>query len=179
LSAVSTYAEALFEAARERDELEEVLEELEDFEAALEESEELRLFFYGGQIPEREKRRAIDALTEGMSLTTRNFLKVLSDNGREEILEEILVRYEELVKEHLGRVEVEVTTAVELSEDELDLMKERLGNSLEGREVILQTTVDPNILGGAVFRFGGRRVDSSVRGRLEGLREEMLERGVV
>jgi F-type H+-transporting ATPase subunit delta len=179
LSAVSTYAEALFEAARERDELEEVLEEFEDFEAALEESEELRLFFYGGQIPEREKRRAIDALTEGMSLTTRNFLKVLSDNGREEILEEILVRYEELVKEHLGRVEVEVTTAVELSEDELDLMKERLGSSLEGREVILQTTVDPNILGGAVFRFGGRRVDSSVRGRLEGLREEMLERGVV
>jgi F-type H+-transporting ATPase subunit delta len=179
LSAVSTYAEALFEAARERGELEEVLEELEDFEAALEESEELRLFFYGGQIPEREKRRAIDALTEGMSLTTRNFLKVLSDNGREEILEEILVRYEELVKEHLGRVEVEVTTAVELSEDELDLMKERLGSSLEGREVILQTSVDPNILGGAVFRFGGRRVDSSVRGRLEGLREEMLERGVV
>jgi F-type H+-transporting ATPase subunit delta len=179
LSAVSTYAEAPVEAARERDELEEVLEELEDFEAALEESEELRLFFYGGQIPEREKRRAIDALTEGMSLTTRNFLKVLSDNGREEILEEILVRYEELVKEHLGRVEVEVTTAVELSEDELDLMKERLGSSLEGREVILQTTVDPNILGGAVFRFGGRRVDSSVRGRLEGLREEMLERGVV
>jgi F-type H+-transporting ATPase subunit delta len=179
LSAVSTYAEALFEAARERDELEEVLEELEDFEAALEESEELRLFFYGGQIPEREKRRAIDALTEGMSLTTRNFLKVLSDNGREEILEDILVRYEELVKEHLGRVEVEVTTAVELSEDELDLMKERLGSSLEGREVILQTSVDPNILGGAVFRFGGRRVDSSVRGRLEGLREEMLERGVV
>jgi F-type H+-transporting ATPase subunit delta len=43
----------------------------------------------------------------------------------------------------------------------------------------LQTNVDPNILGGAVFRFGGRMVDSSVRGRLEGLREEMLERGVI
>jgi F-type H+-transporting ATPase subunit delta len=68
---------------------------------------------------------------------------------------------------------------VELSEDELDRMKERLGRSLEGREVILQTNVDPNILGGAVFRFGGRMVDSSVRGRLEGLREEMLERGVI
>jgi F-type H+-transporting ATPase subunit delta len=179
LSAVSTYAEALFEAARERDELEEVLEELKDFANALEESEELRLFFYGGQIPEREKRRAIDALTEGMSLSTRNFLKVLSDNGREEILEEVLLRYEELVKEHLGRVEVEVTTAVELTDEELDRMKERLGRSLEGREVTLQTSVDPDVLGGAVFRFGGRMVDSSVRGRLQGLREEMLERGVV
>jgi F-type H+-transporting ATPase subunit delta len=179
LSAVSTYAEALFEAAREREELEGVLEDLKDFVNALDESEELRLFFYGGQVPEREKRRAIDALTEGMTLSTRNFLKVLSDNGREEILEEVLLRYEELVKEHLGRVEVGVTTAVELSQEELDRVKERLGTLLEGREVILHTSVDPNILGGAVFRFGGRMVDSSVRGQLESLREEMLERSVV
>jgi F-type H+-transporting ATPase subunit delta len=178
LSVVSTYAEALFEAARERSELEGVLEDLQEFVDALEESEELRLFFYGGQVPEREKRRAIDALTEGMTLPTRNFLKILSDNGREEILEEVVLRYEELVKEHLGRVEVEVTTAVELSDEELERIRERLGRSLEGREVILQTSVDPNILGGAVFRFGGRMVDSSVRGRLASLREEMLERGV-
>ena len=178
MSAVSTYAEALFEAARERDELEEVIEELKEFETALEESEELRLFYYGSQISERDKRRAIDALTEGMTLTTRNFLKVLSDNGREEIFEEILLRYEELVKEYLGKVEVAVTTAVELSEEQLDRMRERLGRSLEGREVILQTSVDPNILGGAVFRYGGRMIDSSVRGHLASLREEMLERGV-
>ena len=179
MRAVSTYAEALFEAARERDELEEVLDDLKEFVNALEESEELRLFFYGGQIPEREKRRAIDALTEGMALSTRNFLKVLSDNGREEILEEVLLRYEELVKEHLGKVEVEVTTAVELSEEEVGRINERLGRLLEGREVILDTSVDPDILGGAVFRFGGRRVDSSVRGQLLSLREEMLERSVV
>ena len=179
MSAVSTYAEALFEAAREREELGGVLQDLREFVEALHENEELQLFFFGGQIPEREKRRAIDALTEGMTLTTRNFLKVLSDNGREEILEEVLVRYEELVKEHMGRVEVEVTTAVELSEEELGSLKERLGKLLEGREVILHASVDPNILGGAVFRFGGRMVDGSVRGQLESLREEMLERSVV
>ena len=179
MSAVSTYAQALFEAARERDELEGVLEDLKEFVEALHECEELRLFFYGGQVPEREKRRAIDALTEDMALSTTNFLKVLSDNGREEILEEVLLRYEDLVKEHLGRVEVEVTTAVELSEEELDRIKERLGRALEGREVILQPRVDPDLLGGAVFRFGGRMVDGSVRGQLASLREEMLERSVV
>ena len=179
MSAVSTYAEALFEAARERGELEGALDDLKDFVAALEESEELSLFFYGGQIPEREKRRAIDALTEGMALSATNFLKVLSDNGREDILDEVLLRYEELVKEHLGRVEVEVTTAVELSEEERNRIKERLGRLLEGREVILATSVDPDILGGAIFRFGGRMVDSSVRGQLLSLREEMLERSVV
>lgn len=179
MSAASTYAEALFGAARERDELEAVLDNIREFGAALEENEELRLFFYGGQVPEREKRRAIDALTEDMTLSTRNFLKVLLDNGREHILEDVARRYEELVKEHLGRVEVEVTTAVELSEEATNRLKERLQAVLEGREVILQTRVDPDLLGGAVFRFGGQMMDGSIRGRLESLREGMLERSVV
>jgi F-type H+-transporting ATPase subunit delta len=179
LSAASTYAEALFEAARERDELEEVLSDLGEFLSALQESEELRLFFYGRQIPERQKRRAIDGLTEGMKTQATNFLKVLVDNGREEILEEVLGRYEQLVKEHLGRIEVEVTTAVELSEIQLDRLRERLGRTLEGREIILETNVNPDLIGGAVFQFGGRMMDGSIRGRLESLREEMLERSVV
>ena len=179
MSAVSTYAEALFEAARERDELEEVLSDLEEFAAALDESEELRLFYYGGQVPERQKRRAIDGLTEGMTTSTTNFLKVLVDNGREEILDEVLGRYEQLVKEYLGRLEVAVTIAVELSQEQLDGLKERLESVLEGREVILETNVDPELIGGAVFRFGGRMMDGSIRGRLESLREGMLERSVV
>jgi F-type H+-transporting ATPase subunit delta len=179
LSAVSTYAEALFEAAREREELEEVLSDLGEFVDALHDSEELRLFFYGGQIPERQKRRALDGLTEGMKTSTTNFLKVLVDNGREEILEEVLVRYEELVKKHLGKIEVEVTTAVELSEEQRDRLKERLRDVLEGREIILEANVDPDLVGGAVFRYGGRMMDGSIRGRLESLREGMLERSVV
>ena len=179
MSAVSTYAGALFEAARERGELEEVLSDLGEFVAALHDSEELRLFDYGGQVPERQKRRAIDGLTEGMKTSTTNFLKVLVDNGREEILEEVLGRYEQLVKEHLGRIEVGVTTAVELSQEQLDRVKERLGRVLEGKEVVLETNVDPELIGGAVFRFGGRMMDGSIRGRLESLREGMLERSVV
>jgi F-type H+-transporting ATPase subunit delta len=179
LSAVSTYAEALFEASRERDELEEVLSDLGEFVDALHDSEELRLFFYGGQIPERQKRRALDGLTEGMKTPTTNFLKVLVDNGREEILEDVLARYEDLVKEHLGRIEVEVTTAVELSEEQRDRLRERLASVLDGREIILETNVNADLIGGAVFRYGGRMMDGSIRGRLESLREGMLERSVV
>lgn len=179
MSAVSTYAEALFAAAEERGELEEVLEELQDFTAAVRDNEELREFFYSPQINERERRQAIDALTEGMKTSTRNFLKVLSDNGRTESLEDIVRRYEGLVEEHFRRVEVELTTAVELSDSLQSRIKERLGEILEGREVILQTNVNPDLLGGAVFTFGGIMVDSSVRGRLDSLRDTMLERGVV
>jgi F-type H+-transporting ATPase subunit delta len=179
LSAVSTYAEALFEAAREREELEETLENLKEFVSALHESEELREFFYGPQIPESQKRRAIDALTEEMSTSTRNFLKVLTDNGRAEILEDAVVRYEDLVKEHQGKVDVELTTAVELSDEMLDRVKSRLGEILDGREVVLETNVDPDLVGGAVFWIGEKRIDGSVRAQLQGLREKMLERGIV
>ena len=179
MSAVSTYAQALFEAARDRGELEETLGNLKEFLGALDESEELRLFFYGTQIPEHQKRRALDGLTEGMTSSTTNFLKVLTDNDRTEILYEVALRYEELVEEHLGRVEVDLTTAVELSQEELNRVKYRLGRILDGKEVILETHVDPELVGGAVFRFGGRQIDGSVRGQLSSLRETMHERGAV
>jgi F-type H+-transporting ATPase subunit delta len=179
LSAVSTYAEALFGAARERDELEETRDNLQEFVEALGENEELRLFYHGGQIPEQQKRQALDGLTDGMTTSTRNFLKVLIDNDRTEIVDEVLIRFEELVKEHLGRVEVELTTAVELSSEALNRVKYRLGKVLDGKDVVLETKVDPELIGGAVFRFGGQRLDGSVRGQLQTLRERMLERGVV
>jgi F-type H+-transporting ATPase subunit delta len=179
LSAVSTYAHALFEAAHEREELEETLENLKEFVDALHESEELREFFYGVHIPEAQKRRAIDALTEEMTTSTRNFLKVLIDNGRTEIFEDVVPRYEDLVEEYQGKVEVELTTAVELSDEMIDRLKSRLGEILDGREVVLETNVDPDLLGGAIFRVGERQIDRSIRGQLRGLREEMLERGAV
>jgi F-type H+-transporting ATPase subunit delta len=179
LSAVSTYAQALFEAARDRDELEDTLENLEEFLDVLHESEELREFFYGPQLPEGQKRRAIDALTEEMTASTRNFLKVLVDNGRAEIIEDVVPRYEDLVEEYRGKVEVEFTTAVELSDGMLEQVRSRLDEILEGREVILETNVNPNLLGGAVVRVGERQIDRSIQAQLQGLRGEMLERGAV
>lgn len=179
MSAVSAYAQALFEAALGREELEGTLENLKEFVNALDENDELRDFFFGPQIPESQKRRAIDALTEDMTTSTTNFLKVLIDNDRAEILRDTVPRYEDRVREHQGKVEVELTTAVELSEEELDKVRERLGNMLDDRQVELKTNVAPDLLGGAIFRFGERQVDGSIRGQLQGLRNKMLERGVV
>ena len=178
MSAASTYAEALFGAARDRGELEEVRDELEDFLASVQENEELRLFFYSEHIPEGQKRRAVDGLTEGWHDSTRNFLKVLLDNDRTEILGDTVRYYSDLVEDHLGRVEVEMTTAVELDDAALEKIRERLTKILSGKEVILHDSVDPEILGGAVFRFDGNLVDRSVRGQLNLLHDAMLERSV-
>ena len=179
MSAASTYAEALFGAAHDREELEETLENLQEFVNALHENEELRDVFYGVHISETQKRRIIDALTEGMTTSTRNLLKITVDHSREESLEDIVVRYEELVEEHQGKVEVLMTTAVELSQEELDQVKYRLGEILDGQEVVLETHVNPDLVGGAVFTVGEKRIDGSLRGQLQGLREQMLERSVV
>jgi F-type H+-transporting ATPase subunit delta len=118
-------------------------------------------------------------LTEEMTTSTRNFLKLLIDNDRSEILEEVVPRFEDLVREHQGKVEVELTTAIELSDETLDQVKERLGDILHGREVELETNVNPNLVGGAIFRVGETMIDGSVRGQLQSLREKMMERGVV
>lgn len=177
MSAVSTYAKALFDAAHEHEEIEETLDDLKEFVGALHESEELRRFFYGPQISETQKRRAIDALTEEMSDSTTNFLKVLVDNDRVEILEDVVPRYEDLVEEYQGKVEVHLTTAIELSDEMLDRFKSRLGEILDGYEVVLETDVDSDLVGGAIVRVGEMQVDGSVRSQLQGLREKMLERG--
>src|SRR5918997_1844045 len=79
-----------------------------------------------------------------MTLSTRNFLKVLVDNGREHIFDDVVRRFEDLVKEHMGRVEVEVTTAVELSDEAMRRLKERLdfedarGNKVTGLALNLE-----------------------------------------
>ena len=112
-----------------------------------------------------------------MNLSTRNFLKILMDHNRAEIIEDVVPRYENLVEEYQGKVEVELTTAVELSDEMLDRFRSRLGEILDGREVMLEANVNPDLVGGAVVRVGEKQIDGSVRGQLQGLRQQTLERG--
>ena len=138
-----------------------------------------RLFFYGGQVPEREKRRAIDALTEGMSLSTRNFLKVLLGQragGDRRRGDRCATRSSS--RSTLAGSRSRSRPRSSCRRTRWSASRSGSASVLEGREVILETRVDANVLGGAIFRFGGRMVDGSVRGQLASLRDEMLERSV-
>ena len=116
---------------------------------------------------ERQKRRALDGLTEGMKTSTTNFLKVLVDNGRED-LEEVLAGSDRQGAPR--KIEVEVTTAVDLSDDQLDSSKNGSETSSKLRNR-LETNPD---LSGAPSSGSGNRLIS--RGRARSLREGMLER---
>lgn len=101
-----------------------------------------------------------------------NLIRLLVQNGRVGLLPEIAVSYEGLRKDAEGLLDVIVCSAYRLSEDE----KARLALALKqrlGREILLVEKHDPTLIGGVVIRAGDWVIDGSIRGRLQGLANEL------
>jgi F-type H+-transporting ATPase subunit delta len=166
------YANALFEAAQDKGRLEPVREQLAQFVAAEAEVPELRALLRNPEIDPRARAAVLEELLASGDEVLRNFLLVLADKGRAGQLEEIAREFERLIAEHEGIVHAELTTAVELSEDEADKLLSQIEKA-SGRKVEASRSVDPNLIGGIVLKVGSHRLDASVRGRLERLRREL------
>ena len=169
------YAEALLQAARERGRLPAVREEFADFAAVLEQSEELRDFIRNPQVEPRTKRSALEAVLGEADDLFRNFVLLLAEKNRIAEVEEIYDEWERLLAAEERVLEVELTTAIELSEEEEAAIVKQIEEAT-GRRVEATRRVDPNLIGGLVLQVGSRRIDASVRGRLNQLREELLVR---
>ena len=169
------YAEALLAAAGEKGRLAEVREVLADFAAAVESSEELRSFLRNPQIEPHVKRDALAALLADADELVRNFLLLLVEKGRIAEIEEIHSEFERLIAQQARVLELELTTAVELSDEEAAQLVRRIEDAA-GRRVEATRRVDPYIIGGIVVQAGSRRLDASVRGRLIRLRQELTAR---
>jgi F-type H+-transporting ATPase subunit delta len=167
------YASALFEAARERGRLEPVRDELQQVVAAEAEVPELRELLRNPQLDPRARASALEDVLSGGEELLRNFLLVLADKGRTGSLEEIAREFERLIAEHEGIVHAELTTAVELSDEEAQTLLRQIEQA-SGRKVEATRSVDPELIGGIVLQVGSHRLDASVRGRLERLRRELV-----
>ena len=167
------YANALFEAARDQDKLEPVGEQLAQLVEAEGNVPELRELLRNPQLDPRARRAALDDVLAGSDDLLRNFLLVLADKGRAGQLEEIAKEFERLVAEHEGVVHAELTTAVELSDDEAGKLLQQIEQA-SGRKVEASRSVDPDLIGGIVLQVGSHRLDASVRGRLERLRRQLV-----
>ncbi len=167
------YANALFEAARERGRLEPVREELAQVVAAEAEVPELRELLRNPQLDPRARASALEAVLAGGEELLRNFLLVLADKGRTGSLEEIGREFERLIAKHEGIVHAELTTAVELSDEEAQALLRQIEDA-SGHKVEAKRSVDPGLIGGIVLQVGSHRLDASVRGRLERLRRELV-----
>lgn len=170
-----TYAHALFDAALEQDRLDEVREELADFIAAARDVPELDALLRNPELDRHVKAAALADLLADADELARNFVLLLVEKGRGPQLEDIHEEFERLVAAEQGRLEVELTTAVELADDEARAIARQIEQA-SGRAVEVTRKVDPDVIGGIILQAGSQRVDASVRGRLERLRQDLLTR---
>ena len=166
------YAEALYEAARDKDRLDQVRQEFEDFAAAVEESADLRRFLRNPQVELRTKRSALEDLLEGADELFVNFARLLVEKHRIAEIEQVYEEWTRLLARQERVLELELQTAVELSDEEAAKVVSEIEEA-SGRKVVATRTVDPGLIGGLVVQAGSIRLDASVRGRLQQLREEL------
>jgi F-type H+-transporting ATPase subunit delta len=150
-------------------------EQLGDFVASVRDVPELRALLRNPQVEPRAKVSVLDSLLGGADELVRNFLLLLAERGRAAEGEEVEREFERLVAREQGRIEVELTTAVELSEEEAREIVSQI-ERVSGRSVEATRQVDPALIGGIVLQAGSMRVDASVRGRLDRLRRELVTR---
>ena len=169
------YARALYEAAREKNRLDPVREELGDFVEAQRQVPELCELLRNPQLDQRVKASALEELLGGDEELVRNFLLLLAEKNRAGEIDEIAREFERLVAQEQGILDVEVTTAVELSDQEARDVIDQIEKA-SGRKVEATHSVDPDLIGGIVLQAGSLRLDASVRGRLNRLRQELTTR---
>ncbi|MBA2298566.1 MAG: F0F1 ATP synthase subunit delta [Actinobacteria bacterium] len=167
------YARSLFQAAQEQGKLTAVHEEVGDFAAAIAAVPELRNVLSNPELDARAKADVLGEILGGADELTRNFVLLVAEKGRANELEEIYRELDRLVAAEEKRLNVELTTAFELSEEEAASILKKIEQA-SGRSVEATRKVDPALIGGLVLRAGTLRVDASVRGRIEQLRRDLV-----
>jgi F-type H+-transporting ATPase subunit delta len=166
------YANALFGAAKERGRLEQVGDDIHAFAEAVAEVPELRALLQNPEIDSRVKRDALASVLAEADELVRNFILLLVEKGRSEELNAMVEEFDALVAVEEGILDVELTTAVELSDDEATKILGQI-EQVSGRRLRASRKVEPALIGGFVLQAGSYLADASVRGRLERLRREL------
>ena len=167
------YAESLFGAAKDAGKLDEINDQLAEFVDALAENQEMQLFLFSPYFSSAEKVEGIEKAVSGAEPELVNFLKLLVDKHRTPVIFRIRRQFDALWKRENKRLDVTVTSAVELDPQ----VVESIGRSIEeqtGQKIELATNVDENVLGGLVLQVGNMVLDASIRNRLEKLRKSVV-----
>jgi len=165
------YARALFDIAQKEDKIEVIYGELKGFSSVLKESGDLSEFFANPVFDNSDKSAVIgDILGKiGMSTTASNFLMLLVDKRRVDILEQIEECYQRYMDDVLNKVRVGVKTAFPLS-SELSARIRKQMEGLTGKNVEMVIDEDPSLLGGVVIGVGDTLYDGSVKAQLNNIR---------
>lgn len=175
VSIARRYARALIDVGAESNKLDAFGEQLDRFVAALHASKELSDVMSNPAWGRAERMAVTEAVVKtlgGVDKEVSNFLKLLVDRNRMQFLPDIARIYRDLADARQGRIRGRITSAVELPQDAV----QRIAGILEAltqRRVVLETRVDPSLLGGVATQVGSVLYDGSLRAQLEELRREL------
>ncbi|HEY5564079.1 MAG TPA: ATP synthase F1 subunit delta [Rhodothermia bacterium] len=167
------YAAALHDEAESIGVVDRVDADVAMTRAALDESRDLELMFASPVIRAATKRSIIEKLfADRVSDVFLRFLVLLNDKGRGDMIKDVLSEYRTFRNKQLGIVEAQARSAMGLSGEEIDSLKNRLGEVVNA-EVHLEVEPDPSLLGGVVVRVGDTVYDGSLKRRLSALRAQL------
>jgi len=172
------YANALFELAVEQDSLDSIAADIDAFGGLLEESPDLVRLVRSPVFSTEEQSRALGAVLgkAGIGGMVRNFVALVAANRRAFALRDMVRGFRQLVAAHRGEATADVASAEALSDKQVESLKAAL-KSVVGKDVSLNATVDPSLIGGLVVKMGSRMIDTSLKTKLNSLRIAMKEVG--
>ncbi|MFI3209966.1 MAG: F0F1 ATP synthase subunit delta [Peptostreptococcaceae bacterium] len=170
----SRYALALFEVCEETDSFDEIYSDLENVCAVLLENENLNGVLKSPIINREEKKNLLLKVFTDINKTTKNFLQILIDKQRINVLSEIKIHFKKLINEKLNIIEGTAITAVKMSDDEINNLQEKLSNKYS-KNVTLTNIVDETVIGGVLVRLGNEEIDGTVKANLAKLKDNLSQ----
>jgi F-type H+-transporting ATPase subunit delta len=173
-SASLQYANALADIALEQGAAEPASKQLESFGVAYGQSVELRTFLASPAVSVEAKHAVIEKITGrlGTSKIVRNFLFVIADHRRTQLIPEIVATFQQVLRQRQGVAEAEISSAVDLSAAQKKDLAATLAR-LTGKKIEPKYSLNPALLGGAVVRIGDTIYDGSLRSRLNEMRARL------
>jgi F-type H+-transporting ATPase subunit delta len=172
--AARVYAKALFDVAKERGKLDAIREQLAELADAIDRDRDLQVFFFSPRFSSAEKVEGLKRAVSGADEELVNFLELLIEKGRMPEIFRIRRQLDEMWKRENRRIDVTVTSAIELDPATIGKIGEEI-ESQTGQGVELASEVDGEILGGIVLQVGDMVLDASIRNRLERLRKSVAQ----
>ena len=172
VASAKRHAQAVFQLAQERDEMEKWRSELRTIAATIADPQ-LRAILEDPKIHLGDKESLINRCLPGISQLALNFTYLLVAKRRLGILEQIVSEYELMADAHLGLEHAKVITAIPLDEGDKKKLSDRLA-AITGKKIVLTTEVDPAIIGGFVAQVGDKLIDGSTKAKLEALKRRLV-----
>jgi F-type H+-transporting ATPase subunit delta len=176
VSIARRYARAILDVAAEGNRTDAVAEQLNAFAAVVGQSAELSDVLLNPVYSRAQRSRVVEALLQTLPAPAEpalaNALRLLVDRNRLGYLPDIARLYRDMADARAGRVRGQVTSAVPLTPDAVTRLQQSL-QQLTQRNVVLETRVDPSLLGGVAAQVGGTLYDGSLRTQLEQMRREL------